>query len=624
MFTCRNSPAGALTETTAADAEVADMTPASRVWWAPGLLDNIVSSLQRNEISCSIRLVDRRAAALFDDPEHKVVHISEAVPRHAFKRRWGSPGAMKFLTLKKRQELTCLTAASGDPGNLEVALEAAGCVLSHEPMDAAAGAGQLEACKWLRERGYPVDHPRILSAAARGGHQATCEWLLASGCCPWSADAVYAAVRGGHVGLMLWLLDHRSALAVLAALCPRTRASHSLDATQLLSAAVQGCDLDTYKRLHTEWLPQRQQQQEQQPPNGGGGGGGGLLWRRLQLSREEDFAAVLTAAAASPGADWRAKVEWLEELLPADCPKPAEAVEAASLLPDGIERLTWLRRRGYPVRWSWDWALRAGGAPHAAALLQLMADEGQTFGGMLASVAAGCGDVVLPRALHDAAAGGGGGGGGPLPARCLEWVAGSAAEGGHAEVLAWAVSELGPQGLAACRSLAGDAARRGHVKLLAWLLGPAGPAGPGGGSGSGSGSGGGGGGGAMVGRSDMFAAVLGGCEAALEVLLQHHRGRIQDPASLYRAAATSGDLTTLRWLRRRVPYRLDERFFHTCLAQPDPLPLLRWLTDEAGYWPPMDLSAVVRRAELAGALWLQGVAGRVLAWAEEMESERWG
>ncbi|KXZ45374.1 hypothetical protein GPECTOR_55g280 [Gonium pectorale] len=152
-------------------------------------------------------------------PAHTTFRLSRPVPPTAFAAHWLAPGAARGLTQNRRWQLLCLTAASGVVANLEVAVQAAGCLLTCKVFEAAASAGKLEPCQWLWQQACPT-YPKgagksdLLAAAARGGHRHVCEWLLTLGLA-WSSGGAAEAARAGYVGLMEWL-QQEEALAAAA------------------------------------------------------------------------------------------------------------------------------------------------------------------------------------------------------------------------------------------------------------------------------------------------------------------------------------------------------------------------------------------------------------------------
>ncbi|KXZ45384.1 hypothetical protein GPECTOR_55g290 [Gonium pectorale] len=251
----------------------------------PELTEDIVRWMGPNEVPF-FRLVNKAAAAQFSGPQRTTVRLSRPVPPNAFAAQWLAPGATRGMTLERRRQLLCLTAASGMVTNLEVAMQAAGCLPTYEVFQAAASAGKLEPCQWLWQQGCPTKKNKfyqgsgILAAAAGGGHRHVCEWLLTLGL-TWGSGGAAEAARGGHVGLMEWLWQVQPQLN-----------THE----DVVRGAAYGCDLATLQRFRTP--------------------------------------------------DWAAKVEWLEAQ---GCPKLLEVADAAAVCPDAASRLAWLRGRGYPL-----------------------------------------------------------------------------------------------------------------------------------------------------------------------------------------------------------------------------------------------------------------------------------
>ncbi len=234
----------------------------------------------------------------------------------------------RSLPLWRRQRAVCLTATSGAVENLRLLLCSAkdsqqpaasdgsglaGCGLPRSALAAAAGAGQLRACQALLQLGchctvgaicaaaraghldvfrwlsgsVPLNNQHTWEAAAEGGQQAVCALLLARG--GWSDAAQAAGARSGHVQLLRWLLD-------ASAKSPRTR---PIRTRMLLCSAAFGCELAVLRELWAQFAEQAEAAAEGTATVLGGGGG--------RASRAE----VLLAAACSPTADYRDKVQWL-------------------------------------------------------------------------------------------------------------------------------------------------------------------------------------------------------------------------------------------------------------------------------------------------------------------------
>ncbi|PNH06649.1 Ankyrin repeat domain-containing protein [Tetrabaena socialis] len=385
----------------------------SRIW-LPEFVERFAASLTPNEVACALRLVNKATAAQFNAPQHTTIRLSQPVPHHAFVRRWAGPDAMRMLTRQQRRELPRLTARSGSIANLEVLLSRDDFppLLGPEVLEAAAAAGQLDVCVWLRQRGFPCKEVKALVAAAGGGQQAVCEWLLADGC--GNADflkAAASAAAGGHVGLMDMLLLRVDSAGVDA----------------VLMGAAEGCDLPTLQRLHhthVNTLP-----------------GAVSAWYMY---------IVIRATAGSPTADWQAKVEWLEAR---GCPKTVEACWKAAAKPDALSRLQWLRQRGYPL--SSNVATSAAEVGNVEAL-QYVLDEGVGVDDGMMWCAAEGGHVAVMEVLHARSA--------PMS----EETVGLAAAAGHLTAVAWLVERLGA-GAALTTDVFAAAAQAGSMELLRWL-----------------------------------------------------------------------------------------------------------------------------------------------------------
>ncbi|PNG99407.1 Ankyrin repeat domain-containing protein, partial [Tetrabaena socialis] len=393
----------------------------SRVW-LPELVQRFAGLLSGNEVACVLRLVNKAAAAQFSRPQDRTVRLSLRVPHHAFAWRWGGAGAMRSLNRSRRRLLPCLTARSGSITNLELLLARGGSVpvLEGQVLDAAAQAGQLTVCRWLRQQGCPFSRPdgRALLDAAAGGQQAVCEWLLASGC-PWCDLAAGEATRGGHVGLVDWLLG---------------AVPDSVNVESLLKGAAAGCDLPTLQRLHHNVLGRF----------------------GAELENEHARSMVVASAAASPRLDWRAKVEWLEGRGYA---RRAAAPQEVARLADGRGRLQWLLQRGYPLNANVAESAAAGGNVD---VLRLVLDSGVVMDVRHACStimrAAEEGHVAVLQVL--------------LPAdESRIWsardAAAAAAGNGHLPVLTWLVETLGATVLSTWVFV--SATKSGSMELLAWL-----------------------------------------------------------------------------------------------------------------------------------------------------------
>ncbi|PNH10058.1 Ankyrin repeat domain-containing protein [Tetrabaena socialis] len=396
----------------------------SRVW-LPELVQRYARSLSPNEVACVLRLVNKATAAQLRGTQHATVLLSQPVPHSEFVWRWAQPHALRCLARRQRADLPCLTACSGCVANLEVLL-ARDDVPSPVNVDvfmAAAGAGQLAVCVWLKQHDCPWNSS-LLEAAAEGGHQAVCDWLLANGC-PYTDGAAAAAVRGGHVCLMDRLMAASSSSSSLESL---------LSVKGLLSAAAAGCDLATLQRLyHT---------------HGGS-----------SLDEHGHWAGHVRAlAAGSPVEDWQAKLEWLDAQAKHPRQKTSWPCEKAAGVPDALPRLMWLRQRGYLLG---PRLVGIAAETGNMELLQYLLDQGvghqEAFVHGEMRSAACSGHVDAMKLLHACGA----------AADAVDTVYG-AARGGHLPALAWLVETLGAEA-ALTAGVFASAAMAGSMELLAWL-----------------------------------------------------------------------------------------------------------------------------------------------------------
>ncbi|PNH05614.1 hypothetical protein TSOC_008091 [Tetrabaena socialis] len=525
----------------------------------------VLARLPGGEVACTARLVDKAAALAFRGQRH--VRLSEPSPPHAF-ARWFA-GSKWSLTLQQRHKLLALTSCSGNVENLSLLFTGVGCSLPPQVLAAAAAAGQLEICQWLLQRDC-AGQQEALEAAACAGHRLLVEWLLSNGGCHLTTAAVCAAARGGQVALMD-RLNLQLQLQPLAAddgvgAAGRKNAQDSLG--NLLEAAASGCDLATLQRLHAAHPPgdgccatlaaDDARQQQQQPA--------------LPL-REAHRRRIVTAAAASPTADWQAKVEWLPgrgyPLRTADC-------SALAALPDAAARCAWLRARGVPLRAGL--ATEAARAGNVEALSWLLAEGVGVEDGEAVLAAASAGQLGALQALHAH------GCAFPPDSVC------AAARSGSLPTVAWLVEVLASQqaGQAGQQHLTplvfSYAVMSGCMELLAWLRQRRCP-------------------------WDAAAVVLAaqaGSEEMLEWLAAQGSPMPAHNYMPYVVAGQNGDLATMACLKRLGCYwsraAFEAAVWHGC----EP-PVLRWLLD-AGCPADLGRAAAVAakvRAGSSAAAWIE-------------------
>ncbi|GFR44633.1 hypothetical protein Agub_g5921 [Astrephomene gubernaculifera] len=300
----------------------------SRIWsqLPAELTERVFSFLPANDVPCTVRLLNKAAAAQFRGPLHTTIHLSLPVPHHAFLRQYGNASAMRGLTVGQRQRLVCLTARSGSVPNLKVAAAKTGCLLTDEVMEHAASAGKLDVCRWLLQMECPYGSP--LKAAAEAGQLDACRWCLSNGY-NWTVDAVAAAGRGGHIAVVDFLMKRcpfKQAVSAVYLTESEEEDQEVFKNWERLEAAARGADLATLQRVRAEslgWLD------TEGDPNG---------------SIKHRMTQMLTAIACSRTPDWQAKVEWLEEVHGvlrngSTCPQVADKCE------DALDRLRWLHKK---------------------------------------------------------------------------------------------------------------------------------------------------------------------------------------------------------------------------------------------------------------------------------------
>ncbi|KXZ52776.1 hypothetical protein GPECTOR_8g165 [Gonium pectorale] len=384
--------------------EVVDPAPPLPNVWLPELVERYAACLHQNEVVVTLRCVDKATAEQFPGCQQSAtVRLSQPVPPHAYAERCAAPGAMRDLTLARRQQLLRLTASSGVAANLEVALDAVGLVLDPDQQSQlryiAAASGHADVTQSLLRRGFKAagGGREDVCVAAGAGHQAVCEVLLSSGA-EWGIVQVASTLRGGHPELADWLLLRRPQEPIgtrdsLAPLGERT-------CRELLEAAAGGCDLAALQSLHA----------------------------RCELSEIESM-GVLNAVAGSHILNWKGKFLWAEQVFRPGSHRSYSVCERAAGCPDGEARLAWLLEKGYPASsTAADAAVRAGNV----GVLELLLRRGVRPERLAVSRAMEKGRIEVLEKLREH--------GCPLDAAGLVW---AAVGGGQLPVLAWAVEELG-------------------------------------------------------------------------------------------------------------------------------------------------------------------------------------
>ncbi|KAG2484942.1 hypothetical protein HYH03_016328 [Edaphochlamys debaryana] len=641
------------------------------------LSERIAAFLPHNVVPLALRLTSKAAATYFSCPAAKTVHLSHPCPPAEFAARWGTPGAAHRFPLAQRRQLVWLTAATGDVANLAVAVAASGVQLNVKAMEAAAAAGQLEACRWLLAQGCPLYGGYLrcsLAAAAARGRTQVCAWLLAHG--PWTRAwveaAVWAALRGGHLGTMRLLRGAQAALDNTPRPVPGLWVEVEVEGAagagaDAAGAALTGWTVDMSAAPASGGAAADELFEVAAPrPDGGSGGGGRESGGGAGPWRPEAGLAPLVAAAAE-GCELRTLVAFWQRW-EAEAERQRAAQEAGQLDEqdprrlDEQERLDELVREealaaaaGSPTQ---DWLakvefLEARGCPRTSASAEKAAQQrdalarlralqargyrrvpggvggigrgrerasGSVFGSTVCSAAAGAGNTeALEWLLAPAGEGGAGGGG----ARADAYAARDAAANGHRSCLEVLVrSRARMRGGLVVRA----AARAGRLDLVEWILDHL----PGG----------------VALDADVLAtAAHSGSVPLLQAL--RARGCPWDHHA-WAAAADSGSVPALEWLREGgCPVKAEEPLFRSACAGDwvalsalvrlglplqrctgllrrlvclDPLgeaprvPVLEWLARAgAGF-------AAEAVAEAAREWWTEG--GPVLEWAEEQARRR--
>ncbi|PNH02953.1 hypothetical protein TSOC_011023, partial [Tetrabaena socialis] len=146
-----------------------------------------------------------------------VFHLSQPIAVTEFAWRFSPPIAMYMFNRKQRRHLRILTATSGSIANLEVLLrrDDLPSVIASDVFSAAAAAGRLEVCVWLRKKNKDLYRSSVsynyidaFRKAAEGGHQDICKWFMDTFTAYNDESGVYlkaavSAARNGHIAIVL-------------------------------------------------------------------------------------------------------------------------------------------------------------------------------------------------------------------------------------------------------------------------------------------------------------------------------------------------------------------------------------------------------------------------------------
>lgn len=469
----------------------------------PDLLERIASFALPNDVAAGLRPACKALMQTYQGRYAKVI-ISEPISYPLFEKRWGSPEAWRAVPFDQRVRRVSKVAASGVVENLKLAVQRADCKLGYEPLRSAAGAGRLEACRWLlanAHAGERLNLKAVLLSAVSGGNIDICKLLLdaakagdngdgpvpdaslaGSGALPsaaaagrkelaawlmdngasWNPAAPGVAARNGHWELAEWLLQlHRES--------PATR---PICYEQLTYGAAAGCDLSALKRARALELANVPPKPDDEV-----------------VDFFDDVIAWMhnpvTAAATSTTPDWQAKVTWLTS--PAADGAGLEPVCDGSVyyrLPEheALERVQWLLASACVKVLSWSCTAEECAAQGRTACLRELFELGVPFLETAALRAAEKGHIAVLQLLRQH--------GCPMPPVRLMC---EAAQAGRLDVLQWLVGVLEPEGLlpwgqgegllgkgfwartrypgqAPARNLVEVAVAAGHVAVAEWLV----------------------------------------------------------------------------------------------------------------------------------------------------------
>ncbi len=575
------------------------------------LFRRVLELLPPNDQALSGRLACKLAAQLLDQVHHRTARFSQPLPACFAACNWLQQWreGMRLLTFNGKLHLLSAAASSGSETNLEYAWGLVqpclfpellpGALLSSKPFYttswddpgvAAAKAGHAHLLPWLVEHCWPLDPLRTLEAAAQhcdlAGLQTALRTIVPRLAATGDRDkqsliegVVEMAGRSLSPGAqekVAWLFSKAAGLGTV----PASGALRD----QLLLAAAQGAAAGGNVSL-LRWLSGEQGLELAAAGPGDAEGSDGY-W-------------VLACAMEAPGVG---VAEWLVD--EGGCPLPGaedqgglEDVWRSAVFSGDVAKLRWLRGRGVPVH----------GAAVAAAAEQGQLDAvrylhercGVALSAELFAAAAGSGSVPLVSWLLDR--------GCPTSPEAYR----AAANNGRVELVVWLAKRDGgwPRGMPQLHlpCLDGDprrqedveavlglvasgnehvwsvlgahgvlswAAAGGHLDLVQHIVNERGVA-------------------ASV--YTLVAAVAGGCEAAIELVLELvDDTRQQHPLSPYAVAARRGDRATLECLRRRrVPW--GARVMAAVAGMRVQLPVLRWMAEQGAPW---DCQAVEEALEM--------------------------
>ncbi|KAG2435651.1 hypothetical protein HXX76_006853 [Chlamydomonas incerta] len=293
--------------------------------WAkltPELVREVAARTSTNDVAVALKLLNKEAAACLN--EYQVINLVQPAPNQAlpvqpwpaaaFVAHWGRAAPWRALSLRQRQRLLSLAAASGDAASLDAALGQSGCSVNDDVLECAAAAGCLPALQRLLQReGGRLGVRRAAEAAARAGQLGVLQWIVQQHR-PAVSDEGFrrvcrslacAAASARQARIVEWLADEQQLVDLTAA-----------DSAEQIAEAAARSGLEG---LLERVLPHVRPPRFALLTNVAVGCSLAVLQRHYEsLVEGADVGQVglgdaVSAAAVGPGADWLQKVAFLTE-----------------------------------------------------------------------------------------------------------------------------------------------------------------------------------------------------------------------------------------------------------------------------------------------------------------------
>eukprot|EP00198_Chlamydomonas_reinhardtii_P000281 XP_001689616.1 predicted protein [Chlamydomonas reinhardtii] len=250
----------------------------------PDIIRNIAKELHPNDVACRLRLLNHATAEALRDMRTTIQ--LEVWPGEVFVAHWGRPDPWRALSLARRRRLLYLAASSHHAGSLEAALAHCNVKLKFDVFESAAAAGDLEACKRIKQLAKSRFPGRELqNAAAYCGQVAVLEY------------------RYGHGELLERLLRRQESDVDIYAGARSAFFQAQFATHRVLELAALHCPAPTLRRLFVDWVPS------------------GLVKWPTRCS----LGWLVARAIVSPRADWEEKADFLAAQLQGAV--PAEGFE---------------------------------------------------------------------------------------------------------------------------------------------------------------------------------------------------------------------------------------------------------------------------------------------------------